>query len=116
MKIRCMVRGCVALVWAALAVDAIPGVEVVPTDQLRMLLLSVAITGSLAFVVCQTRQPIEEVFDAGRDYERKLLMKQMSRQRRVTGNQPSIWAARGASRMAANPSRARSDTSLSIRP
>ena len=78
MKIRCMVRGVVGLVWAILAVDAIPGVEVVPTDQLRMLLLSVAITGSLAFVVCYVQRSSDEVFNEGREHERRIMLREMN--------------------------------------
>jgi hypothetical protein len=73
------VKSAVAALWVVLLIDAIPGVAILGRDNpARMLLLSAAITASVAISVRHCQRPVAEVFEAGREYERRVMLREMN--------------------------------------
>lgn len=72
----------VAAMWVVLGMEVAPGVEVLG-DEVQRLLASIAATGTLALCVRCVQRPVEEVFDAGREYERRVMLREMNRPAKV---------------------------------
>jgi hypothetical protein len=72
-------KSVVAALWVVLLVDAIPGVEILGRDNpARMLLLSATITASVVLSVRHCQRPTDEVFNEGREFERRLMLREMN--------------------------------------
>ncbi|MGZ4519141.1 MAG: hypothetical protein ACXVXP_08405 [Mycobacteriaceae bacterium] len=68
-----------AALWMILLVDAIPGIGLLGRDnQARWFLLSVVVTGSMAVCHRHTQRPADEIFAAGREYERRVMLREMN--------------------------------------
>lgn len=70
-------RAAVSALWMVLLIDSMPGIALLGHDNsARMLLFSVAITASIAQCVKHTQRPADEIFAAGREYERRVMLRE----------------------------------------
>lgn len=81
--------------WVMLVGNAILPDEVfLLTPAQSMLLAPASVSGSLALLLRRLQRPVEEVFDAGREYERRRMVREMNRPAKVV---PIRRASRGVS-------------------
>lgn len=72
-------RAATSALWMVLLIDSIPGVALLGRDNAaRMLLLSVAITASLAQCMKHMQRPLDDVFNEGREHERRVMLREMN--------------------------------------
>jgi hypothetical protein len=72
-------RSVIAALWVVLLIDAIPGVAILGRDNpARMLLLSAAITASVMMCVKHCQRPSDEIFNEGREFERRVMLREMN--------------------------------------
>lgn len=72
-------RSAIVALWVVLLIDAIPGVQLLAQDNpARMLLLSATITGSIAMCVKHCQRSSDEIFNEGREHERRLMLREMN--------------------------------------
>jgi hypothetical protein len=70
--------------WLVLVADAfMPDALFLLSPQEGRLLVGVASVGTLAWLVRHLQRPVEEVFDAGREYERRRMVREMNRTPKV---------------------------------
>lgn len=73
------IKAGLAALWMILLLDAIPGAALLGRDDpARWFLLSVAITASMAVCHRHNQRPADEIFAAGREYERRVLLREMN--------------------------------------
>lgn len=69
----------VMVLWLVTVLDALPRIELLGGSRdLHMLFLVSAATGTIALFIRRTQRPVEEIFDAGREYERRVMLKEMN--------------------------------------
>jgi hypothetical protein len=74
-----MIKAGLAALWMILLIDTIPGVTLLRQDNpARWFLLSVAITASMALCHRHHTRPADEIFAAGREYERRVMLREMN--------------------------------------
>ena len=122
--LRCVIRMGTILAWLVLLGDLVVPVDVFHLkEELGRVLVGVAMLGSMTNVVAFFQRPCEEIFDAGREYQRRVDVREQMRERtrRVTvipirRKQLAYAPIAFAPRIAANDSSASSDTSVSELP
>jgi hypothetical protein len=73
------IKAGLAALWMILLIDTIPGIALLRQDDpARWFLLSVAASGSLALYHRHQQRPADEIFAAGREYERRVMLREMN--------------------------------------
>ena len=112
------------LAWLLLLGDLVVPVNVFHLkEELGRLLIGVAMLGSMTSVVAFFQRPCEEIFDAGREYQRRVDVREQIRERTrratitpIRRKQLAYAPIALTPRIAANDSSASSDTSVSELP
>ena len=67
--------------WMVLVLDALPWVELEVSPAARLLCAAAAATLTLLVGIWRWQRPVEEVFDAGREYERRCVLRELNNMR-----------------------------------